>query len=299
MAIYLKKFETQAAYEAAQSSLIKPNVSLITETHDVEYNPIVRVSGVSLNKNELSLNKGDTETLVATVLPSDASNKNVTWSSSNDSVATVSSNGLVTAVGVGNATVTVTTDDGRFTAQCNTIITAPVIDGHEYVDLGLPSGTKWATMNVGASSETDYGDYYMYGLTAKYNQNQSNYKGVENPLATSADTAAQVWGGSWHMPTSARCQELIDNTTREWTTINGVRGGKFTASNGNYVFFLPAGLKDRGTGYGMGTSCNVWASTPLNNNTSYACYLYCDSNSSSVSNQGQRWDGRSIRPVVG
>ena len=77
-------------------------------------------------------------------------------------------------------------------------------NGHTYIDLGLPSGTLWATMNVGASSETDYGNYYQYGKGASQyaaTSSDSNYDGIENPLATIADTAAQVWGGDWHMPT--------------------------------------------------------------------------------------------------
>ena len=116
----------------------------------------------------------------------------------------------------------------------------PTIDGHEYVDLGLPSGTKWAKMNVGASRESDYGNYYQYGKgSAQYaaTSGDSDYIGVENPLATSADTAVQVMGGQWHIPTKTQFEELIANTTYEWATINGVNGGKFTATNGNYVFF--------------------------------------------------------------
>ena len=115
--------------------------------------------------------------------------------------------------------------------------------GHAFVDLGLPSGTKWATMNVGANSMTDYGNYYQYGKGADdyfVTSGQSDYSGIENPLATSADTAAQVWGGNWHMPTSAQCQELINNTTYSWETNfngSGINGGKFTAQNGNYIFF--------------------------------------------------------------
>ena len=94
-------------------------------------------------------------------------------------------------------------------------------NGHQYVDLGLPSKTKWATMNVGASSETDYGNYYQYGKgAAQYaaTSGDGNYSGTEDPLAASADTAVQVWGGSWHMPTRKQMQELIDNTTYQWVT---------------------------------------------------------------------------------
>lgn len=81
--------------------------------------PINRsVTGVSLNKNTLTLETGKSETLSATVNPTDATNKNVTWSSNNTSVATVNSSGAVSALAAGNATITVTTVDGSFTANC-------------------------------------------------------------------------------------------------------------------------------------------------------------------------------------
>ena len=82
----------------------------------------IPVTGVSLNKTSLSMKPGDTETLSATVSPSNASNKSISWSSNNTSVATVS-NGKVTAVGEGSARITVTTADGGFTASCNVTVT--------------------------------------------------------------------------------------------------------------------------------------------------------------------------------
>lgn len=83
----------------------------------------VHVTGVTLNKEETSMLVGATETLTATVSPENADNKNITWSTSNASVATVN-NGVVTAVGVGTATITVTTEDGSFTASCTVTVTA-------------------------------------------------------------------------------------------------------------------------------------------------------------------------------
>ncbi|HNX16634.1 MAG TPA: Ig-like domain-containing protein, partial [Bacilli bacterium] len=86
----------------------------------------VGVTGVSLNTFSLSLYTGDTSTLTATVSPSDATNKNVSWASTNNSVASVSG-GLVTAVGAGSATITVTTEDGSFTSSCSVTVTALVL----------------------------------------------------------------------------------------------------------------------------------------------------------------------------
>lgn len=94
-----------------------------TLTDDVTGDVIYKVTGVSLNKNTTTIKVGGTETLTATVEPANATNKAVTWSSDNISVATVDANGLVTAVAEGSATITVTTEDGNKTATCTVIVT--------------------------------------------------------------------------------------------------------------------------------------------------------------------------------
>ena len=153
-------------------------------------------------------------------------------------------------------------------------------------------------MNVGASSVTDYGNYYQYGKGANQyaaTSGDSNYSGTEDPLDSSVDTAAQVWGGSWHMPTQAQLNELTANTTYEWTTINGVNGGKFTAQNGNYVFFAAAGYWGGGSRNNVGSSGSYWGSTPLD---SYGAYgLFFDDVGKDVSGD-DRENGFSVRPVL-
>ena len=86
-------------------------------------------------------------------------------------------------------------------------------DGHDYVDLGLPSGTKWATCNVGASKPWEYGGYYAWGETEpKKNYDSSAYK------CSSEDDAAHAnWGGKWRMPTRAQQGELLKECYWEWT----------------------------------------------------------------------------------
>ncbi len=86
-------------------------------------------TGVTLNKSTTSIVEGSTETLVATVSPSDAEDKTVSWSSSNTSVATVSSSGVVTAVSAGSATITVTTTDGSYTASCVVTVLSTAVTG--------------------------------------------------------------------------------------------------------------------------------------------------------------------------
>ncbi|MBR5532185.1 MAG: T9SS C-terminal target domain-containing protein, partial [Bacteroidales bacterium] len=129
---------------------------------------------------------------------------------------------------------------------------------NEYVDLGLPSGIKWATCNVGANSPEDYGDYFAWGETEpkdyydwstyKYCNGSydimtkyftdSDYGTVDNKTTLElTDDAAHVnWGGNWRMPTKAEQDELrnTDNCTWEWTTLNGVEGYKvISKKNGN------------------------------------------------------------------
>jgi len=174
--------------------------------------------------------------------------------------------------------------------------------GHEYVDLGLPSGTKWATMNVGASSETDYGNYYQYGKgAAQYSvtSGDSSYSGTENPLDSSVDTAAQVWGGDWHMPTRAQMEELTANTTYQWVTNykdSGINGGTFTATNGAVLFLPAAGNWGNGSLYNVGNFGYYWGSSPYTSILAY--YLRFSLSINDVSNFNRKY-GYSVRPVVG
>ncbi len=103
---------------------IKDVITQASTTVTVTVNP-VKVTGVSLNKSTLTLEKGSNETLSATVLPDNAANKKVVWHSSNEAVATVSSSGKVTAVGKGTATITVKTEDGAYTAACTVTVVYP------------------------------------------------------------------------------------------------------------------------------------------------------------------------------
>lgn len=178
----------------------------------------------------------------------------------------------------------------------------PPTPSHDYVDLGLPSGTKWATMNVGASSETDYGNYYQYGKgAAQYaaTSGDSNYGGTEDPLDSSVDTASQVWGGSWHMPTRAQMQELTANTTYQWVTNykgSGINGGTFTATNGAVLFIPAAGYWYNGSQSNVGSSGGYWGSSPSGSTSAYYSYFYDGSNGVY---DALRKRGYSVRPVVG
>jgi len=172
-------------------------------------------------------------------------------------------------------------------------------NGHEYVDLGLSSGTLWATMNVGASSETDYGNYYMYGMGSKtYDSADTPYAGTEDPLDLSKDTARVVWGGSWHMPTREQMQELKDNTTYQWVTNykgSGINGGTFTATNGAVLFIPAAGYWYNGSQSNVGNFGYYWGSSPNGSNNAY--YLGFINGYKSVSSDIRK-NGYPVRPVI-
>ena len=124
-------------------------------------------------------------------------------------------------------------------------------ENHEWVDLGLPSGTKWATYNIGASNPEDYGDYFAWGETsAKSSYTETNYKKLNRQIDDLAgkrkyDAARANWGGKWHTPTKEQFEELFYNCTLTFTsTENGSNGCIVTGPNGKSIFLPAAGKKD-------------------------------------------------------
>ena len=281
----------------------------------------VPVTGVTLNKSRINLTKGGSETLTATVKPTDATNKTVTWTSSNTSVAAVSSSGKVTAKAAGEATITVKTADGSKVATC-------VVSVFEFVDLGL--SVKWATTNVGATSPSGYGDYFAWGEIApktggydwstykwcngsettlkKYNTH-SSFGSVDNKkILDAADDAAHAnCGGSWRMPTNEDWNNLIDNCTWTWTTVNGVKGYRITSKKSGYTsnsIFLPAaGWRDGTKLNGVGENGWYWSSTLYTKTSTgdpmpyMAMHLFIGSSSASAKGGARRCYGYAIRPV--
>ena len=195
-------------------------------------------------------------------------------------------------------------------------------NGHDWIDLGLPSGTKWATTNVGATTPEGYGNYYSWGeTTTKSSYNWSTYKWcngsydtmtkycvsssyvtVDNKttLDLSDDAAYVNWGSSWRMPTKAEQDELRNTnyTTWTWTTQNGVKGYKVTSkTNGNSIFLPVAGYRGDSSLYGAGSNGGYWSSSLDAVNSYYAYVLYLDSIGVGWS-YSNRYYGRSVRPVL-
>lgn len=162
---------------------------------------------------------------------------------------------------------------------------------HAWIDLGLPSGTKWATCNVGASVYYDYGDYFAWG--ANYS-NRSSYaqSGIYDISASSYDVAHTSWGGKWRMPTAIEAEELLNECTWKQTTQEGVNGYEVKGPNGNSIFMPAAGYYDGVHFYDNGNGV-YWTSTPWGGSEAY----YLDFNKKTVANLHRMYKF-SIRPVM-
>ena len=262
--------------------------------------PVISVESVSLDVQQLELNIGETYTLQATVLPENATNKGIKWSSDDSEIATVDESGLVTAVSLGETVITVITDDGSKTASCMLTVSQK-INGHEYVDLGL--SVKWATCNVGAEKPSDYGDYYAWGeIETKddYSPETSSTTGKEisdfsgNP---EYDVAAAKWGGTWRMPTADEFTELINNCTMESAEQDGVLGVKVTGPNGNSIFLPLGGSWVRFLEPTPDFAGYYWSSSPYGDNLERATYLFVQDFGSSITFFNNRHIGLNVRPV--
>ena len=283
--------------------------------------PVYDAPGISINKTELTLAVGVSETLIAKVGPLSAPNKSVIWSSSDPSVASVEEDGMVTGVQAGTAVITATAVDGGYTAEC----TVTIIEVEpEAVDLGL--SVKWASWNVGASAPEEYGQYFAWGeskpkdyydwITYKWCNGNYNkltkyctsdhdgcWDGTGTPdgktvLNPENDAAHVNWGGSWRMPTDAEWTELRENCTWTWTTQNGVNGRLVTSNiNGNSIFLPAAGTRTDSSLYEVGSYGHFWSSSLDTDYPCFACDVYFSSDDV-YRNSDSRCYGFSVRPVT-
>lgn len=291
------------------------------------------VTSITLSDNSLTLQLGETYQLTATVKPEDAENRNVTWTSSNPDVAKVYDDGLVNAKGDGTCIITCSAADGSgVKATCEVSVIT-----HEWVDLGLPSGTLWATCNVGANSPEEYGDYFAWGETIGYNSGKTNFSWetykyydttwgtvtkyctnynngtVDNKteLEPEDDAATVRWGADWQMPSCDQMEELFnrDYIERVGTTFNGVGGMMITSKvNGNRLFLPAANYVDGETFYESETGnryCAYWTRSLHADNSMEACRLSAIISSyaqymgspTGITPGNNRYKGLSIRPV--
>lgn len=239
----------------------------------------VPATSIKLDLNSITIHiLQKTETLVATVEPSDATDR-VFWESSDNKVASVL-DGVVTAQGIGSAVITATA--GEFQAECTVVVGPPntkvpegAVDlgivvvnyyeenGHTY---GLMYSLYWADRNIGANAPEGYGNYYSWGeVETKSRYDWSTYKwGGETSLTKynydssfgsvdsktlldmgpeGDDVASRILGGSWRIPTTDECMELCTQCIWEWKSLNGVNGYRVTGPNGNSIFLPASGVK--------------------------------------------------------
>ncbi len=191
-------------------------------------------------------------------------------------------------------------------------------ENEEWVDLGLPSGLLWASCNVGATVPEEYGDYYAWGetetksvfdwstymhcngaqyLLTKYNAD-TNYGIADNLTTLEAidDVATQSLGNGARIPTKAEWEELMDYTTAEWTTVNNVKGRRFTAANGKSIF-LPAAGYHSGSELIFDGSYGYYWSSSLSATPSRAWYIYFSQGYHQGMDSYPRDNGQSVRPV--
>lgn len=191
---------------------------------------------------------------------------------------------------------------------------------HEWVDLGLPSGTLWATCNVGASKPEEYGDYFAWGETSGFNSGKTefswatykyydttiknvtkySYYHEKTELEPGDDAATVNWGSGWQMPSIAQCSELINsyNTTRSWTTLNGVNGVMIISKSNGKRLFLPATGGRHGTSLDFAGDDGCYWSRSVNLERSDRGKLLSVSSMNTIVTGGNpRCNGHSVRPV--
>ena len=280
------------------------------------------VTNITLDKTFLSLAIDEEATLSVTVLPDNANNRSVTWSSSNNSIASVDNSGKVTAKATGKVKINVTANDGSGVfASSDVWVKKPCPAGA--VDLGL--SVYWATCNIGASKPEDLGDYYAWGETetkwnyawytyklcngtdktlTKYNTDGS-YGTVDNKtkLEQKDNVAIVKLGNSWSMPSDDHWTELRNNCTLEWTENyngSGVNGIIVTAKNGNSLFLPAAGSRSSTDLKDVGFSGHYWSSS-LYTDYPTCAWSVCFYNSTifvfRVEGGYYRFNGFSVRPI--
>ena len=206
-----------------------------------------------------------------------------------------------------------TSEDAKIVTKSSNEELSGTINGHEWVDLGLPSGLKWATCNVGASIPEEFGDYYAWGETEPKSEytsiNSLTYKVSFKKLKKSGivdeagiltkdyDVASTAWGGTWRMPTIDEFQELISSCNWNFASFNGVNGYLVTGPNKKNIFLPAAAFQQNTTVDNVGDFGDYWSSSIVEERSGVAHSLGYSSKSHGKRRYA-RYAGRTIRPVT-
>lgn len=313
-------FSGQATVECTWRYRLYPTGSWSTQsckwTFTCNENP------VSISPTSMTLNVGESGTLTYSHQYSNAylSAANVRFSSNNSTVASVDAYGEVTALSEGTAYVTIYSklSDAAAAPSCKVTVLGGSPDpgpdpdgtgsGAEIVDLGL--SVNWASVNIGASSEFDSGDYFAWGETSPknvytesnsrfYNTNAFDIGTIEDGicnLPSSCDAACARWGAPWRMPEADEINELIDRCDWTWTSRNGKNGYNVTGPSGKSIFLPAAGMYDCYDVENYGSVGSYWS---ISTGRSHLTSLFLGFGKENVWNgDGDRYVGRLIRPVT-
>ena len=283
--------------------------------------PAVRL--LELSTENVTLGIGDELRLNRMVIPY-RWNDRLKWTSSDEKIVTVDGDGLIKALHAGSAYVTVRVN-GSSAAQAQCLVTVDgsrgSTDGHIWVDLGLPSGTRWATTNIGASTPQEYGNYFAWGE----NNTKNNYdwytyiycdgsatalnkyctaasQGVRDDkvlLETIDDAAISAWSDNWSLPTIEQFKELFNTTytISIWTEQNGVYGRLVTSKMNGNTLFLPAAGYMNGNVHNSSGSGGYFATRNLSNSDCQYNYSFNIGSSQVKQSDTYRCYGQSVRPV--
>ena len=268
--------------------------------------PTVSVIDVALNPTTLELMAGNTGTLTATITPANATNQNVTWTSSNSAVATVDANGVVTAVSSGTATITVTTVDGSRTATAVVTVSLPP----NQIDAGVViAGIRWATRNVDApgtfaQNPQSSGMFFQWNRNVGWsstnpmvNSDGGRSWNSSTPSGTTWETQNNPCPAGWRVPTETELQSL-NRAGSIWVTNwnnTGVNGRLFGTAP-NQIFLPAAGWRHNSNGalHGAGADASYRSSTPSGSNNARTLYIYSGRTIMSDSNRAAGFKVRCV-----
>lgn len=254
----------------------------------------VRITDIVLENTSFNLKIGEKCKVNYVILPSNVTNSELEWWCSNNDVIKIV-DGTIIAIGEGTCTLELlSTDYSHVEAECCITVTRTIAynNNYEWVDLGLPSGTKWATFNVGATCPKDYGGYYRWGETED-SDCLSEYKWKADTLGFDGDVASVKWGNNWRIPTKDELEELFEYCVWTRSDIEGIEGYNVVGSNGNSIF-LPAAGRYTSSGCQQGNKYSFYMSSSLDESSKSFAYSWVDGRLGAYS---RRSCAHSVRPV--